>query len=160
MDLDPSAGGLGFLMKVNPQHQLFSSMKLFMEAQVRVLSYSRYKGADGLAAEIRLRQKKAQEAKLARRMAQEAALSAPAGSRKRQPQSSARDIDVSAAIRAAIDNAHVCAFKPQLRPRGGRGKTGRGVQEAQEHLRVMECSCGASYEEIVIVRHSATVVID
>ena len=160
MDLDPKAGGLGFLMKVNPQHQLFSSMKLFMEAQARALSYSRYGGADGLAAEIRQRQKKAQEAKLARRLAQEAALSAPVGSRKRRPQSLARDIDVSAAIRAAIDSAHVCAFKPQLRPRSGSGKAARGAQDAQQHLRVMECSCGASFEQIVIVRRSTTVVID
>ena len=153
IDLDPKAGGLGFLMKVNPQHQLFSSMKLFLEAQVRALSYSRFSGADGLAAETRRRKMKAQEAKAARRLAQDSALSAPADSRKRRLQSSSRDIDVSAAIRAAIESAHVCDFQPQVRSRSG-------AEVVLGQLRVMECICGASYEQIVFTPHTATVIID
>jgi hypothetical protein len=158
IDLDPKAGGLGFLMKVNPQHQLFSSMKLYLEAQVRTLSYSRFSGADGLAAETRRRKTKAHEAKAARRLAQDSALSAPTDSRKRRSQSS-RDIDVAAAIRAAIESAHVCDFQPQLRSRSGSHKAA-DAESAQGQLRVMKCICGASYEQIVIVPRAVTVVID
>jgi hypothetical protein len=160
IDLDPKAGGLGYLMKVNPQHQLFSSMKLFLETQVRNLSYSRYGGADGLSTEIRQRKMKAQEAKAARRLAQESALSAPADSRKRRSQSSSRNIDVSAAIRAAIDSAHVCDFKPRVQSGSSGSKTARKAENRQEQHRVMECTCGASFEQIVIVRRASTVVID
>ncbi len=134
-------------------------MKLFLEAQVRTLSHSRYGGADGLASEIRQRKMKAQEAKAARRLAQESALSAPSDSRKRRSQSSFRNIDVSAAIRAALDSAHVCDFKPRL-PGSGRCKTARKAENRQEPHRVMECTCGASFEQIVIVRRASTVVID
>lgn len=131
-------------------------MKLFLEAQVRNLSYSRYGGADGLSAEIRQRKMKAQEAKAARRLAQESALSAPADSRKRRSQTSSRNIDVSAAIRAAIDSAHVCDFRPRVQS----GSSGRKAENRQEQHRVMECTCGASFEQIVIVRRASTVVID
>jgi hypothetical protein len=158
IDLDPKAGGLGFLMKVNPQHQLFSSMKLFLEAQVRALSYSRHGGADGLAAETRRRKAKAQEAKAARRLAQDSALSAPAEGRKRRAQTSSRHIDVAAAIRAAIESAHVCNFQP-ARASSAASQPSR-AQGAREQLRVMECVCGASYELTVLVPRVATVVID
>ena len=159
IDLDPKAGGLGYLMKVNPQHQLFSSMKLYLESQVRTLSYSRYGGVDGLAAEVHQRKMKAQEAKAVRRLAQESALSAHVDSRKRRS-SSSRDIDVAAAIRAAIDGAHVCDFRPQLRVHRERRKLPRGTQDPQENRRVMECACGASHEQIVIVRRTETVFLD
>ena len=160
IDLDPKAGGLGFLMKVNPQHQLFSSMKLYLETQVRTLSFSRYGGADGLAAELYQRKIKAQEARAARRLAQESALVAPAESRKRRSQSSCRDIDVAGAIRAAIDAAHVCDFKPQPRVHSSGQKSSRRREDPQERRRVMECACGASCEQIVIVPRTATVFID
>lgn len=159
IDLDPKAGGLGFLMKVNPQHQLFSSMKLYLETQVRTLSFSRYGGADGLAAEVHQRKIKAQEVKAARRLAQESALSAPVESRKRRS-SSSRDIDVAAAIRAAIEGAHVCDFRPQLNAQSARRKVSRTTEDPQHHRQVMECACGASHEQIVIVRRTAAVFID
>jgi hypothetical protein len=158
IDLDPKAGGLGFLMKVNPQHQLFSSMKLFLEAQVRALSYSRHGGADGLAAETRRRKAKAQEAKAARRLAQDSALSAPAEGRKRRAQTSSRHIDVAAAIRAAIESAHVCNFQP-ARASSAASQPSR-AQGALEQVRVMECVCGASYELTILVPRAVTVVID
>lgn len=158
IDLDPKAGGLGFLMKVNPQHQLFSSMKLFLEAQVRALSYSRHGGADGLAAETRRRKAKAQEAKAARRLAQDSALSAPTEGRKRRAQTSSRHIDVAAAIRAAIESAHVCNFQP-ARASSAASQPSR-AQGALEQVRVMECVCGASYELTILVPRAVTVVID
>lgn len=160
IDLDPKAGGLGFLMKVNPQHQLFSSMKLYLETQVRTLSFSRYGGVDGLAAEVHQRKIKAQDAKSARRLAQESALLTPAESRKRRSQSSCRDIDVAGAIRAAIEAAHVCDFRPEPRVNSGRNKSSRGTGDHLERRRAMVCACGASFEQIVIVPRTATVVID
>jgi hypothetical protein len=160
IDLDPKAGGLGFLMKVNPQHQLFSSRKLYMEAQVRSLSHSRFGGADGLAAEIQQRKIKSREAKAARRLAQEFALSAPSENRKRRSQSY-RDIDVASAIRAAVESAHVCNYQPQaIRSRSGKDYHARAAENQEQPVRVMKCVCGASYEQIVIVRRAATVVLD
>jgi hypothetical protein len=132
-------------------------MKLYLETQVRTLSYSRYGGEDGLATEVYQRKIKAQEAKAARRLAQESALSAPVDSRKRRS-SSSRNIDVAAAIRAAIDSSHVCEFRPQLSVQNSRRKAIRGMEYSQDHVRVMKCSCGASHEQIVIVRRTSTVV--
>ncbi len=125
---------------------------------MRALSYSRHGGADGLAAETRRRKAKAQEAKAARRLAQDSALSAPAEGRKRRAQTSSRHIDVAAAIHAAIESAHVCNFQP-ARASSAASQPSR-AQGAREQVRVMECVCGASYELTILVPRVATVVID